>query len=67
MSEIEEMPDFSESPISKAMNYAGPIVNDALKEGMITEVVVWALDSMKSNPDQSIEMALYHGYSEWVK
>lgn len=65
MSELNGMP--SESPISKAMNYANPIINDAIKEGMITEVVVWALDSMKNNPDQSIEMALFHGYSEWVK
>ena len=47
------------------------IVFNALKEaskfGLETEVVVWALESMRSNPNQSVGTAMMNGFDEWVK
>jgi|APCry1669189241_1035207.scaffolds.fasta_scaffold166620_1 hypothetical protein len=35
--------------------------------GMQSEVVTWALQNMKENPNLSIGDAMEIGYSEWIK
>ena len=39
----------------------------ASEYGMQPEVVTWALQNMKENPNLSIGDAMEIGYSEWIK
>ena len=47
------------------------IVNELLlsasEYGMQSEVVGWALQNMKENPNLSISNAMELGYTEWVR
>lgn len=42
-------------------------IQGAEKYGLVPEVVYFALQYMKDNPDSSIEDAMNYGYNEWVK
>ena len=65
--DLEIPDDGKESPISKTMDICHKILDDAQKEGLELEVVVWALQEMKDNPGLLPEEALWIGYNEWVK
>jgi len=39
----------------------------ASEEGLLTEVVVFALRAMKENPELAVEDAMADGFYEWVK
>jgi hypothetical protein len=42
-------------------------IKDAEQDGLVAEVVLYALQYMKSNPHSSIEDAMNYGYYEWIK
>ena len=46
---------------------AETILEEADEYGLKAEVTVFALNSMKNNPELTIEAALIAGYQEWVK
>lgn len=43
------------------------VLNHAIEEGLLPEVIIWALRSMKYDPKQTIPQALMDGYYEWIK
>lgn len=43
------------------------LLGEADKEGVVPEVVLWALIAMKENNSLSTEEALQIGYDEWIK
>lgn len=49
------------------LDVVGVFIEDAGKYGLVAEVVLYALQYMKSNPDKSIEDAMNYGYYEWIK
>lgn len=49
------------------LDVVGIFIEDAGKYGLIPEVVYFALQYMKNNPESSIEDAMNHGYYEWIK
>lgn len=49
------------------MNIVQSILLDATSYGLQTEVVTYALKSMKEDPTLSISMAMSIGYDEWIK
>ena len=51
----------------KDLEFANDILNKAQEEGLVTEVVVWAIKHMQERPKISIREALTAGYQEWIK
>jgi hypothetical protein len=44
-----------------------PILQEAKKYGLETEVIWSALNSLKNNPTQTIVEAMENGMNEWIK
>ena len=55
-----------ESPVHE-VNEVDEMLQTARIYGLESEVVWSALDSMKSNPDQTIVRAMLDGLNEWVR
>lgn len=53
--------------IINTMEFARNRLREAKDNGLLTEVVVWSLKSMKGNPGLTIEQAIKSGFEEWVK
>lgn len=49
------------------LDVVGAYIEGASKYGLTAEVVLYALQYMKANPDSTIEDAMNYGYFEWVK
>lgn len=43
------------------------LLEEAGREGVVPEVVLWALIAMKENNSLTTEEALQIGYDEWIK
>ena len=63
---MSKLINMEESPVHE-VNEVYEILQTARKYGLESEVVWSALDSMKSNPDQTIVMAMLDGLNEWVR
>ena len=51
----------------KELSYVDHLLKLAEYHNLESEVVVFALKSMKNNPSLTIEEAMALGYEEWVK
>lgn len=49
------------------LDVVATFIEDAGKYGLVPEVVCFALQYMKDNPEVSIEDAISYGFYEWVK
>jgi hypothetical protein len=49
------------------LDVVGVYIEGAGKYGLVPEVVLYALQYIKSNPESSIEDAMSYGYYEWIK
>ena len=49
------------------MSLIRSFLKDARDYGLETEVVMWAIKSMKEDPSISISQAMARGFYEWVK
>ena len=53
--------------IHRSLDVVEHIIREANDFGLTTEVVTWALKSMKENPKQDISDAIICGYETWFK
>jgi hypothetical protein len=53
--------------ILQELNVADSILKTAAKDGLESEIFVFAVKAMKENPNLSIIEAMYTGYDEWIK
>lgn len=42
-------------------------LEEAYKEGLLFEIVDWALNIIRNNPSQTNSQAIQEGFNEWVK
>ena len=49
------------------MSLIRSFLKDARDYGLETEVVMWAIKSMKEDPSISISQAMARGFYEWIK
>jgi len=49
------------------IHYIDSLLDEAAEFGLMSEVVLTALQSMKQNPNLTIQQAIQIGYDEWVK
>ena len=49
------------------MSIIGEYLNSAIDESLDVEVVTWALQAIKNDPNLSISDAMARGYYEWIK
>jgi hypothetical protein len=52
--------------LHRSFNVVDLIMRDAHDLGLTSEVVTWALKSMKDNPEQDISDAIIAGYEQWI-
>lgn len=64
---IERAVQLEESGTQVDMKRTYNALQIAHSNGLLTEVVLWSLYALRNSPDTSIEDALNHGLSEWVK
>ena len=53
--------------INTEIDIVSIFIRDAQKYDLVPEVVLFALNYMKQNPESSIEDAMNYGYWEWIK
>lgn len=53
--------------LHRSLDVVEHIIREANDFGLTTEVVTWALKSMKENPKQDISDAIIAGYETWIK
>lgn len=49
------------------LEYIQSLLDESAEYGLTSEVVFFALQSMKNNPNLTIAQAIQMGYDEWVK
>jgi chorismate mutase len=64
---LKKMSNRPVEEISRSLDVVDHIIREANDFGLTTEVVTWALKSMKENPKQDISDAIIAGYDEWLK
>lgn len=64
---LKKMSNRPVEEISRSLDIVEHIIREANDFGLTTEVVTWALKSMKENPKQDISDAIIAGYDEWLK
>lgn len=57
----------SDTSFMETMTHAKNTLDLAQEEGLLTEVVVFALKYMKENPEMTEEEAISASYRDWVK
>ena len=49
------------------LGYIQSLLEEAEEYGLLSEVVMFALKSVKEDPNMSESEAITHGYNEWIK
>lgn len=65
--ETKERVSLPYEPDVKEMEAVATAIHIALKEGLETEVILWAMRTLKRNYHLTIEQALKEGINEWIK
>lgn len=64
---LKKMSNRPVEEISRSLDIVDHILREAHDFGIATQVVTWALKSMKENPKQDISDAIIDGYEIWFK
>jgi hypothetical protein len=59
--------EITQDNFSVEMSIIGEYLNSAIDESLDVEVVTWALQAIKNDPNLSISDAMARGYYEWIK